>query len=954
MTPHPDRTRWWQPGASRPRDFQLLVCTGNLGNAQPDLSSVAAWLPDDGLCHGVMGSDTVNVYPVRYFSDLSENDTSGERFRSYPGAGYFAAYPQEAPTNREDGPSSGPRSRHDSNDNMSQVSFDRSFDYDIDRRFDMIVIGMQEATFTPHLLGDDTTTSHDAHQVNLTDDEQGDMDVAEANQFKPSADNNGRNGTQEDTADQGSSSPLTEPPSQLEPPSPRLKKKKSRRKKSHDLFPFVPSLLRKTVSTVSSLTVNRDHTKTKAGALDSPAGEHAPMAWTGARPPEAPLGSNISPDWTTGTTMLHYLLDQRLPSYRRIVSFQRGEMRLEIYVINPDNRQRIGRSMHSSEDDLNDRPENVKPVHEVAVLHVAAQNTGRAGLANKGGIVAELLIDNNTRVSFLTAHLEAHEGAAKFATRCRSLGDILSGTTPKHPVAHDVSMTSHFSFCLGDLNFRTDLPDAVNDDDDTHRSRVNALVRQRDWDSINNADELHRALKKKQCLVGFDTLFCNFPPTFKVERREGFVYNEKRRPSYTDRVLWKCSHKLRNNVQPHVYESVDNFVSSDHKPVRLAATIKLNEPFTMKARLNTSLNRRGSIMNLMGRGPASRASLRERESPVVQGSPEATPPTNEAGDGRLQLILSKLKCVSLNSELPPTTYVTVLSTPETLLRRKHTLGWRMRLPAVLGRSAKRLKIGGRRSTDVERYTFGWPRTSRMPTTFEPDWGHEEIAVPIRTHNSDGSPIDLTGAMLRFSLVDAADHSIIGTFSFNLVSLLTQLKGQINKTSSTAKVSLSRQDRLGRRASIRNFVGGMFGSGAKSEDRNAMGYEDPSDMISEVISPESARSNSRLRNDGSFDPVVSAEVDGPLLKHGRITGWISAQVDVWFLGGRTGKLLAARSPALRKLQSNPEVPTKGGASSKPSLPAKRDLPLSSRELLGPQAEFRRPIVQPLESSENNTE
>lgn len=47
------------------------------------------------------------------------------------------------------------------------------------------------------------------------------------------------------------------------------------------------------------------------------------------------------------------------------------------------------------------------------MIHVSAQNTGRAGLANKGGIVAELMINGTTRLSFLTAHLEAHEGRYK-------------------------------------------------------------------------------------------------------------------------------------------------------------------------------------------------------------------------------------------------------------------------------------------------------------------------------------------------------------------------------------------------------------------------------------------------------------------------------------------------------------------------------------------------------------
>jgi hypothetical protein len=77
--------------------------------------------------------------------------------------------------------------------------------------------------------------------------------------------------------------------------------------------------------------------------------------------------------------------DLVLNMYQR--SYQRGEMQLVILV----HRNNVA----------------------AEVIQVSAQNTGRAGLANKGGIVAELLINGTTRISFLTAHLEAHEGNYK-------------------------------------------------------------------------------------------------------------------------------------------------------------------------------------------------------------------------------------------------------------------------------------------------------------------------------------------------------------------------------------------------------------------------------------------------------------------------------------------------------------------------------------------------------------
>jgi hypothetical protein len=64
----------------------------------------------------------------------------------------------------------------------------------------------------------------------------------------------------------------------------------------------------------------------------------------------------------------------------------------------------------------------------------------------------------------------------------------------------------------------------------SHFVRAKALVDAEDWKTLNDGDELAMALEKKECLVGFTTLPCHFPPTFKVARCEGYEYNEKRTP----------------------------------------------------------------------------------------------------------------------------------------------------------------------------------------------------------------------------------------------------------------------------------------------------------------------------------------------------------------------------------------------------------------------------------------
>ena len=193
-----------------------------------------------------------------------------------------------------------------------------------------------------------------------------------------------------------------------------------------------------------------------------------------------------------------------------------------------------------------------------------------------------------TRLSFMTAHLEAHEGKDHYRGRNRSLVSILEGakTDPNYPL-QDATIISHHMFICGDLNYRTNFgvssvtkangngiihnfgqltkvrlksqgetsfvpplsetttstllevpPPPPNDagvedklaENGSHYDRAKSLVDAEDWNALNESDELAMALRKKECLVGFTTLPCNFPPTFKVARVEGYQYNDKRTP----------------------------------------------------------------------------------------------------------------------------------------------------------------------------------------------------------------------------------------------------------------------------------------------------------------------------------------------------------------------------------------------------------------------------------------
>lgn len=219
--------------------------------------------------------------------------------------------------------------------------------------------------------------------------------------------------------------------------------------------------------------------------------------------------------WGNGDSkILSQMLTQLLPSYYEVHNFQRGQMRLYVFV-----KLELKRLVYG--------------------VDINAQNTGIGGILwNKGGIIATMTLFK-TKFSFLTAHLEAHEGQNHYSRRNSSLKEILNGAKVGNGRSHkyDASVSSHYMFVMGDLNYRTVLHvEGKRDHEDKqkaheeHVKMTKELVEARNWDKLYECDELSKALAKKECLVGFKTPPCNFNPTFKMERTEGFVYKDQRTP----------------------------------------------------------------------------------------------------------------------------------------------------------------------------------------------------------------------------------------------------------------------------------------------------------------------------------------------------------------------------------------------------------------------------------------
>lgn len=643
-----------------PRKINILVGTANLGNQEPDLESLSAWIPKDGKIKDVLDNVRYPLPPGTNRIPRSMKAVVGEVLRRKPTK---QIEPETHPTTRE--------------------------------KFDIIVIGMQEATFgvEDNWEGLRATMLIPSQAIKA---QKAMFDLTTAKDHMGSA-----RLRQERQASVNSQSSNGRPP--LPGASHALMKSFTR-------LPGALGAWRSVRTNFSPIAERKPSSSMFLGARPSTAPSEVSQDNKGDMSFREINEGNEALDMSTSyrrqqtndTKILHGLFQTHLPGYEHVVSYQRGQMRLMIFF-------------NSNEISME-------------VLSIKAQNTGKGGLANKGGIVAEVLVNGTTRLAFCTAHLEAHEGASKYETRCSSMTDILRGTTSSvSQYRYDTSQASHFTFAMGDLNFRTRLPDHEPGSPE-HLETSLEMAKAKDWKGLFEHDELAMAMNNNHCFAGFSTPKCFFPPTFKVERQKGYVYSAKRSPSYTDRILYTTGHRLREKLKVMAYEPIDDFASSDHKPIRGAFEVELN--------------------------------------PHLKGRPTILK-EHEKADKReyLYLFISSIH-VQIDKEVfnkrvsesnSPSPLVCFVSTPAEAIK-KETKKWA---------SLKQTVETGRTEN------IPWPKTRRKRNTFDAFWdGGEGVHFKVRTHTKSGVPIDLSGAMIHVTVLDKKNGGkLLGSFALNLAHLI---------------------------------------------------------------------------------------------------------------------------------------------------------------------------------------
>ncbi|XP_053556533.1 phosphatidylinositol 4,5-bisphosphate 5-phosphatase A [Bombina bombina] len=199
--------------------------------------------------------------------------------------------------------------------------------------------------------------------------------------------------------------------------------------------------------------------------------------------------------------------------------------------------------------------------------------TGLGGYwGNKGGVSIRLSLFGHM-VCFLNCHLPAHMENSD--QRVDSFESILQLQQFQGPLANGV-LDHDLVFWFGDLNFRIE-------DLDLHF--VKSAIQGNKLSLLWEKDQLNIAKCYEPVLSGFMEGSLTFTPTYKydVGTNTFDTSSKKRKPAWTDRILWKMKHPMLRNpvggpgpisskseelsVTLLSYGSHMQYTESDHKPV---------------------------------------------------------------------------------------------------------------------------------------------------------------------------------------------------------------------------------------------------------------------------------------------------------------------------------------------------------------------------------------------------
>ncbi|XP_045447804.1 inositol polyphosphate 5-phosphatase K-like [Melitaea cinxia] len=216
----------------------------------------------------------------------------------------------------------------------------------------------------------------------------------------------------------------------------------------------------------------------------------------------------------------------------------------------------------------------LKHVTHLRDIEAQFTKTGLGGLwGNKGAVSVRFNI-YGCSVCLVNCHLAAHDYMLE--ERISEYNTIIKEHC--YHIAETSNILYHdYVFWVGDLNFRLDHP---SDSSPSSEEIVAALekVEKDKYTSLLKHDQLLAVMNSGEAFSEFSEPEIKFPPTYKFNIGTD-DYDLKRKPSWTDRILYKVIANNYENITLRAdlisYNHMPHYMVSDHKPVVAQFNIKI-------------------------------------------------------------------------------------------------------------------------------------------------------------------------------------------------------------------------------------------------------------------------------------------------------------------------------------------------------------------------------------------
>lgn len=204
---------------------------------------------------------------------------------------------------------------------------------------------------------------------------------------------------------------------------------------------------------------------------------------------------------------------------------------------------------------------------QISNVQASYRRTGFGGLYGNKGATGVSFNLRGKNILLINSHLAPHD--EKYDERVGNYKDIVERMSlgGRSVLDHDLILW------MGDLNFRIDSYTIQHVVDATKHGADSDQMR-----SLLASDQLIKARRTGQAFEGFHENIPKFLPTYKLYPGSD-NYDMRRKPAWTDRILYKVKSDGNNNqlaVKQETYDAHFQFKQSDHKPVSSLFIVSFN------------------------------------------------------------------------------------------------------------------------------------------------------------------------------------------------------------------------------------------------------------------------------------------------------------------------------------------------------------------------------------------